>query len=266
VRAPEASTPVVQFIDSHAHLADAAFDSDRDAVVEAARVAGALAIVCIGASHHDAGVALALAARYPTSVQSTAGVHPHDASTYDAARDLEWIRASLDAGAVAVGECGLDYHYDHAPRDRQRVAFLDQLSLARETGRPVVVHTRDAEADTLAMVRDAGRDGIRGVLHSYTGGPGLAEAAVEAGWWVSFSGIVTFRNWTGDDVVRAIPAERILVETDAPYLTPVPVRGRRNEPRYIPHIVERLAVVRGTSIEIVGSQLTANARTFFSLP
>ncbi len=256
----------MQFIDSHAHLADPAFDSDRDVVVEAARAAGALAIVCIGASRHDASVALALATRYPGSVQHTAGVHPHDASTYDSARDLEWIRAGLDAGAVAIGECGLDYHYDHSPRDRQRAAFLDQLSLARETGRPVVVHTRDAEADTLAIVRDAGRDGIRGVLHSYTGGPALAEAAVDAGWWVSFSGIVTFRNWTGDDVIRAIPAGRILVETDAPYLAPVPVRGRRNEPRYIPHIVERLAVVRGTSAAVVGSQVTGNARTFFSLP
>ena len=129
------------------------------------------------------------------------------------------------AGAVAIGECGLDYHYDHSPRDRQRQAFADQLALAATVARPIIVHTRDAEADTRAMLRDAAHLGVTGVLHCFTGSRELAEAALDAGWYVSFSGIVTFGKWSGDDVVRAIPGNRLLVETDAPYLAPVPHRG-----------------------------------------
>ncbi len=150
-------------------------------MVRAAQDAGAVGIVCIGASREAATGAQSLAARFPRLVYHTAGVHPHDAASYDATRDREWIRAAIDAGAVAIGECGLDYHYDHSPRDRQRAVLLDQLALARATRRPVVVHTRDAELDMLEIVRDAGRDGIRGVLHSYTGGLALAEAACGAG-------------------------------------------------------------------------------------
>lgn len=253
------------FIDSHAHLADAAFDVDRDAVVRAAQAIGAVGMVCIGASRAAAADARILADRYTGLISFTAGVHPHDAATYDAARDLAWIRQAAAGGAVAIGECGLDYHYDNAPRDRQRAAFSDQIELARELARPVVVHTRDAEADTLAAVRTAAGWGVRGVLHCYTGTLALARAAVDAGWYVSFSGIVTFAKWTGDDVVRAIPDDRILVETDAPYLAPVPVRGRRNEPQFIPHIIARIASARGTTPDTISALVTANARRFFGL-
>jgi TatD DNase family protein len=253
------------FLDSHAHLTDPAFDGDRDAVVDAARDAGAAGIVCIGASRVDALAAEALGARYPGFVFATAGVHPHDAAAYDPARDGEWIRAAVARGAVAVGECGLDYHYDHAPRAAQRAAFDDQIAIAGELGRPVIVHTRDADADTAAMVRGAGSAGVRGVLHSFSGGPELAEAALAAGWLISFSGMVTFKNWAGDSAVRAVPDDRLLVETDAPYLAPVPIRGRRNEPKFVPHILARLAVVRGTTPEALGAITTANARASMGL-
>jgi TatD DNase family protein len=253
------------FIDSHAHLADAAFDVDRDSVVRAAQASGAVGMVCIGASQTAAADARMLAERYAGLIYFTAGVHPHDAATYDAARDLAWIRDAAVGGAVAVGECGLDYHYDNAPRDRQRAAFHDQIELARELHRPVVVHTRDAEADTLAAIRTAADRDVRGVLHCYTGTLALARVAVDAGWYVSFSGIVTFAKWTGDDVVRAIPDDRVLVETDAPYLAPVPVRGRRNEPQFIPHIIARIAAVRGVTPDALSALATTNARRFFGL-
>jgi TatD DNase family protein len=255
----------VAFFDSHAHLADAAFDTDRDAVVRAAAEAGAVGIVCIGESQSAAAGARSLSDRHPGLVRFTAGVHPHYAAGYDAARDRDWIGQAMAGGAVAVGECGLDYHYDNAPRDRQRAAFLDQLALAAAAGRPVVVHTRDAEADTMDVLRDAARAGVRGVLHCFTGSIKLAEAGLDAGWSVSFSGIITFAKWGGDDVVRAVPDDRLLVETDAPYLAPVPVRGRRNEPRYIPHVVARLAAVRKVATDDLALRLISNAQRFFGL-
>ncbi len=254
------------FVDSHAHLADPAFDADRDAVVRVAAEAGAVALVCIGESHVAADGARVLAARHPGLVYFTAGVHPHDAAGYDGERDRVWIGEALAGGAVAVGECGLDYHYDNAPRDRQRAAFVDQLAVAATAGRPVVVHTRDAELDTVDILEDAAGAGVGGVLHCFTGSMRLAEAGLAAGWSVSFSGIVTFAKWGGDDVVRAIPEDRLLVETDSPYLAPVPIRGRRNEPQYIPHVIARLAVVRGVPADDLSALLTANAQRFFGLP
>jgi TatD DNase family protein len=222
-------------------------------------------VVCIGASEDAAAGARILAGAYPGLIYFTAGVHPHDAAAYDAARDTLWIREAVTAGAVAIGECGLDYHYDHAPRDRQRAALYDQVAIAHELARPVVVHTRDAEDDTLNAVREAGNRGITGVLHCFTGTVRLASAALDAGWYVSFSGIVTFNKWSGDDVVRTVPDDRILAETDAPYLAPVPVRGRRNEPRFLPHTIARIAAVRSTSPERIAELTTANAKRLFGL-
>ncbi len=224
-----------------------------------------MGLICIGESRAAATRARTLAGRYPSLVSSTAGVHPHDAATYDASADREWIQAAVEDGAVAIGECGLDYHYDNSPRERQRGAFADQLALAAALDRPVVVHTRDAEPDTRALIEDAAPLGVRGVLHCYTGSIALAEAAMAIGWYVSFSGIVTFAKWNADDVVRAIPRDRLLVETDAPYLAPVPVRGRRNEPQFVPHIVSRLATVRGETATELALATTQNARRLFGL-
>ena len=253
------------FVDSHAHLADPAFDDDRDAVIARAREAGALAIVCIGESVTRARTASEIAAAHPGFVWFTAGVHPHDAAEFDPSADVNAIRALIDIGAVAVGECGLDYHYDHSPRDLQRRAFGSQLALAKETGRPVVVHTREAEADTRAMVVEAGTEGVRGVLHCYTGSHDLAEAALGVGWYVSFSGIVTFKKWSDDALIRLVPRERLLLESDSPYLAPMPNRGKRNEPAWVAHTTARVATVRGESVESLGAACAENARRLFNL-
>jgi TatD DNase family protein len=254
------------FFDSHAHLADPAFDADRDEAVERSRAAGAAGVVCIGESIAAAHRARELAGRHPGYVWFTAGVHPHDAAGWDEARDGAAIREQLAAGAVAVGECGLDYHYDHSPPALQRRAFAGQLALAAETRCPVVVHTREAEEDTRALVLEAAAAGVRGVLHCYTGSHALAEAALGAGWYVSFSGIVTFKKWTDESLLQLVPNERLLAESDSPYLAPVPYRGKRNEPAWVEHTVARLARARGSAPDAVGALVTENARRLFDLP
>jgi TatD DNase family protein len=253
------------FIDSHAHLADPAFAADVDAVIARARLTGAEAIVCIGESVASAERARAIAELHAGVVWFTAGVHPHDAASFDAARDGGALRSLLASGAVAVGECGLDYHYDHSPRELQRRAFGAQLALAAESRLPVVVHTREAEDDTRDMIGEAASAGVVGVLHCFTGSVALAEAAIHAGWYVSFSGIVTFKKWTDEALLRLVPGDRLLVESDAPYLAPVPHRGRRNEPAWVSFTVARLAAARGTEPATLGATVAANARRLFGL-
>jgi TatD DNase family protein len=253
------------FIDSHAHLADAAFAGDRDAVISRARDAGAAAIVCIGESVDAAAMAAEYAANYAGFVFATAGVHPHDAATFDAERDIPKLRAFIQKGAVAVGECGLDYHYDNSPRAAQRAAFSAQVALAQETKRPVIVHTRDAEDDTRAAIAEARSVGVIGVLHCYTGTRSLAEFAIAAGWYVSFSGIVTFKKWTDDDLIRMVPRDRLLVESDSPYLAPVPYRGKRNEPAWVAHTLRKIATVRGDDPPELGNATAANTQRLFGL-
>ena len=253
------------FVDSHAHLADPAFAVDVDVVVGRARTTGAAAIVCIGESPDAADRAREIARRFPGFLFYTAGFHPHDAERFDPQRDVARLREHLASGAVAVGECGLDYFYDNAPRVAQRRAFEAQIALAAETRRPIVVHTRQAEDDTTALVAAAAQAGVRGVLHCFTGTAALAEHAVASGWFVSFSGIVTFRKWTDDDLLRIVPDDRLLVESDAPYLAPVPHRGTRNEPAYVSLTLARVAVARGVTADVLGSQTVRNAAALFGL-
>ena len=253
------------FADSHVHLADAAFDADREEVIKNARRAGAQALICIGESPDAADRARDIASGHPGLVWHTAGMHPHEASGFDLVRDLDRVRAHVAAGAVAIGECGLDYHYDNSPRDVQRAVFDAQLRLAAETGRPVVVHTREAVDDTAAMVREAGQNGVRGVLHCFTGPASLAEVALSVGWFVSFSGVVTFRKWEDDGLIRSIPDDRILVESDAPYLAPVPFRGKRNEPAHVALTLSKVANARGVDPEEFGRVLVGNTARFFDL-
>ncbi len=255
----------MRFLDSHAHLADPAFDPDRNEVIGRARAAGAVAIVAIGESLAAAARAREVAAAHPKYVYFTAGVHPHDAASFDPARDPGAIRAEVEQGAVAIGECGLDYHYDHSPRELQRRAFAAQLALAAETRRPVIVHTREAEDDTTAMMREAGAAGIGGVLHCFTGSHALAHAALDSGWYISFSGIVTFKKWHDDDLVRLVPDDRLLVESDSPYLAPVPDRGKRNEPAWVARTVGRIAMVRAVAPDLIGEQCVLNAVKLFGL-
>lgn len=256
---------MARFIDSHVHLGDPAFDDDREAVIERARLTGAQALVCIGESLGAAERAERIAQAHPGFVRFTAGVHPHDAASFDPVSDPPRIREFIQRGAVAVGECGLDYHYDHSPREQQRRAFAQQLAIAAEARVPVVVHTREAVDDTIAMVREAGRAGIGGVLHCFGGPASLAEVAIEAGWYCSFSGIVTFKKWDDDPLIRLIPEDRLLIETDAPYLAPVPHRGKRNEPAFASLTLARVAHARGVTAEHLGACTTDNAVRFFAL-
>ena len=254
-----------QFIDSHAHLADPAFDADREEVIRRARDAGARAIVCIGESLEAAARAQRIAEAHGGFVYWTAGIHPHDAASFAPERDLQPLEALLRTGARAVGECGLDYHYDNSPRESQRETFVAQLDIAQRLKLPVVVHTRDAEDDTRSLVLAAARRGVVGVLHCYTGSRALAMDAVDAGWYVSFSGIVSFKSWADEGLLRMIPNERLLAESDSPYLAPVPNRGKRNEPAWVSLTIARLAAARDTTPDALGALVAENARRLFAL-
>ncbi|MGH7550373.1 MAG: TatD family hydrolase [Gemmatimonadota bacterium] len=257
------------FFDSHSHLQDPAFDGDREEVLARAWHAGVREIAVIASDPDSAASARALAAREPAAASPrlywTAGLHPHDAVRWD--KDVrEAILEHLDAGALAVGETGLDFHYDSSPRDRQRDAFAGQLAIARERDLPVVVHSRDAEDDTLEVIADSELPPERVVLHCFSGSLAMLERAAEAGHYVSFSGMVTFRSFAAGTLVGRVSADRLLAETDAPYLAPVPHRGTRNEPAFVVETIARLAELKGTDVTAMGALTRANARRFYGLP
>ncbi len=253
------------FADSHAHLADSAFVDDVDDVIVRARAAGARALICIGESPTAALRAQALAARHVGEMFHTCGVHPYDAMTWDASRDADAIREAVARGAVAVGECGLDSTYEHASMVQQRHVLEAQCELAAELQRPLVLHTRGAETETLEFLHLARTAHVRGVLHCFTGSHSLLAAGLDAGWYVSFSGIVTFSKWSDDDAIRLVPSDRLLVESDAPYLAPVPHRGTRNEPAFVARTLARIAAVRDTDLETLGYQTLVNTARFFGI-
>jgi TatD DNase family protein len=248
-------------VDTHCHLGDESFDPDRDAVLSRAREAGVGHIVVIADSLASSRIALELAVQ--PGLSATAGVHPHQASSWSP--DIASRIAGLltDPAVVAVGETGLDYHYDHSPRPTQRAVFAAQLALATELTLPVVVHAREADEDIAAMLLEWGSRIPAVVLHSFSSGPRVAEAGMAIGAYFSFSGMVTFRSWTLADVVAQCPADRLLLETDAPYLAPVPHRGKRNEPAYVRHVAQRIADIRGVTVREVTAQTTANAGRCF---
>ncbi|MFQ5746994.1 MAG: TatD family hydrolase [Gemmatimonadota bacterium] len=253
----------MRLFDSHLHLTDGAFTDDRDEVVARARAVGVEEMVTVATTPEDAATALALA-RATDGAWSTAGLHPHEADALDETAVGTVRRLAAEPEVVAIGETGLDFHYDHAPRGRQAAAFETQLGLAAELGLPVVVHSREADAETeAAIVRFAGR--VRGVLHCFTGGRGLLDRALEADWFVSFGGIVTFRNFDAADNVARVPDDRLLIETDSPYLAPVPRRGRRNEPANLPHTCARIAAMRGVTPEALAERTRRNARSFYAI-
>ncbi|MGH7564107.1 MAG: TatD family hydrolase [Gemmatimonadota bacterium] len=258
-----------RFFDSHCHLQDPAFDGDRDLVLARAWNAGVREIVVIASDPDSAESARALVGRESAEaiprLYWTAGLHPHDAVRWDAGLG-EAILAHLEAGALAVGETGLDFHYDNSPRDRQREAFAGQLAIARERDLPVVVHSRDAEEDTLEALALSKVSPERVVLHCFSGSLPMLERAVEAGYYVSFSGMVTFRSFAAGTLVGRVPVDRLLAETDAPYLAPVPHRGTRNEPAFVVDTIARLAELKGTDVTAMGALTRANARRFYGLP
>jgi TatD DNase family protein len=245
-------------VDTHCHLGDARFDDDRADVVERARRAGVGHVLVVADTDAATATAIQLASDYRLS--ATAGVHPHEASTWCPAV-AESIERALDEDVVvAVGEVGLDYYYDNSPREQQRLAFAAQLELASRCSLPAVVHSREADAEMAAMLRDSD---ARVVLHSFCSGPVVLQAGLDRDCYISFSGMVTFRNWDDAESLRAVPSDRILIETDSPYLAPVPHRGKRNEPAFVAAVAAKVAELRGVTVEELARQTTANATRCF---
>jgi TatD DNase family protein len=258
-------------IDSHCHLADAIFEADLHETVSRARAAGvtsALVILAAG-DGEEARRGGTVRALWP-GVGFAVGVHPHQASQCadERGRANGLIRDAFRIGDVlAVGEIGLDYHYDFSPRDVQQRVFIEQIHTARSLGRPVVIHTREADDDTFEILKAEGGGELRGVFHCFTGGPDRARRALDLGFHLSFAGILTFA--TADDLRAAAaltPDDRLLVETDSPFLAPVPFRGKRNEPAHVARVVETLAAVRGRPAQFVEELTDANFIQLFGLP
>lgn len=247
-------------IDTHCHLADPAFGDDRDAVVARMHAAGVMQAVVIESVTAQLEQTLDWASQYPELVVAT-GCHPHDALTWDTALAERMCRAWSHPLVRGAGEMGLDYHYDHAPREVQRNVFAAQLALAVAAEMPVVIHAREADADVAAILCEQPAATV--ILHSFSSGPHLRDAGLREGWYFSFSGMVTFRSWTQQDTMRAVREDRLLLETDAPYLAPVPHRGRRNEPAYVPAVAATLAEVRGVPVHEIAATTSTNARRLF---
>jgi len=256
----------MKLIDTHCHLAHDRLHSQVETVLDRARSAGVMACICAAGCPRESQAATALAKKH-RDVYCTAGVHPHDAA--GAGEDYLQCIESLAAEArnVAIGEIGLDYHYDFSPRNTQRRVFAEQLALARKLGKPVVIHTRDAFDDTLAVLAEADIDPSRAVFHSFTEAQPQVRKALQLGAMISFSGIITFKNASYlSQAARGVPDDRILIETDAPYLCPEPVRKMKtNEPANVVHVATCLAAVRNTSPERLAELTTANAVRFFDL-
>ena len=257
-------------VDSHCHLADDAFAGDLADVVARAKAAGVATALCIlSADEPDELAQVARVAAAWPEVKFAAAVHPHRAGTY-AGRPLDAAKATRETadrcGAVAIGEIGLDYHYDFSPRDVQREVFAAQLDVARERGRPVVIHTREAAADTYAVLAQAGRGEVRGVMHCFGGTTEEARQALDLGFFISLSGILTFPKAQAlRELARFLPEDRLLVETDAPFLAPVPHRGKRNEPAWVAATLDTLAASRGVPGETMAAVLARNFATLFAV-
>lgn len=253
-----------RLIDSHAHLDDPRFDPDRDDVLDRARAAGVIAILTIGTDLPSSERAAALAGARD-DLWATAGVHPHEAAKFD---DADWPRLQAlwaQPRVRGVGEAGLDYFYDFSPRDRQQAVFRRQLEACGEVGLPIVIHVRDAYEDAFRLMAEVGLP-AGGVLHCFTGGPAECERALELGLYVSIPGIVTFKN--GENIrasVPLIPDDRLLVETDSPYLAPIPHRGRRNEPAFVVETARRVAELRGRTLGELADLTRENTCRLFGL-
>ncbi|ENA30670.1 MULTISPECIES: TatD family hydrolase [Pseudomonas] len=257
----------MKLIDSHCHLDRldlTAHNGSLDAALEAARERGVGHFLCIGVSAENAADVKTVAERYP-DVHCSVGIHPLDVSA-EKEPALEWLLRELDhPRVVAIGETGLDYHYEPESAELQKQSFRLHLEAGRITGKPVIVHTREARADTLALLREADLTAA-GVLHCFTEDWEMAKAALDLGFYISLSGIVTFRNAEAlREVARQVPADRLLVETDSPYLAPIPYRGKPNLPQYVREVAEFLASVRGVELEALAEQTTENFYRLFPL-
>jgi TatD DNase family protein len=248
-------------VDSHCHLDHKQFAGEVEALLDRAKAAGVEHFLTIGTGDGPPilDVAVRLAERFP-NVWATVGVHPHDASKVDCQTFDELRALSRHPKVVGIGEIGLDYHYDFSPREKQSEVFLEQLRIAKEAGKPVIIHTREAWEDTIAVLKGPG------ILHCFTGDAQQARTAVDLGFHLGFGGVLTFpKSEALREAARIVPEDRLLVETDCPYLAPVPFRGKRNEPAYVAHTVRKLAEVRGVSEDDIARATTTNFQNLFGL-
>ena len=268
---PSAGSPSsAVFIDSHAHIDGAEYDEDREAVIERARHAGVRAILNVGTGDPHSGAlerAIELAEKH-NDIYAALGTHPHDARLFDD-RAEKRIRSLIQGSSrvIAWGEIGLDYHYDNSPRDVQRKVFRRQLVLARDAGLPVIIHTREAEEDTIEILRAEWNDpALRGIMHCFSGSLSLAKATLDLGFLISFAGVLTFKN-AGDlrEIAAHVPLDQLLIETDCPYLSPVPFRGRRNEPANVLEVARVIATIHGRTPEDIGQITAGNFTELFQL-
>ena len=256
-------------VDTHTHLDDARYNDDREAMLTRAKEVGVEAFITIGCDLVTSRSAVALADQYPF-IYASIGVHPHEVrhiqdNWYDDFRQL-----AKNKKVVAYGEIGLDYHYNHSSPKEQRERFREQLQLARELTLPVIIHTREAQEDTIAILRDENVSEIGGVFHCFSGDAWLAKDALDLGFYLSFSGILTFQNATMlRDIAKTVPLDRLLIETDCPYLTPAPHRGKRNEPAFVSFVAQKLAEIRtdtpGMSVDRIEFITTQNAKRLFKI-
>jgi len=257
-------------IDSHTHLDDARYDGDREAVLSRAQQAGVETFITIGCDLATSKAAIDLASRYPF-VYATIGVHPHEVKHIGDDWYDELRRLAKHPKVVAYGEIGLDYHYNYSPPKLQRDRFREQIGIARDLGLPIIVHTREAQEDTIAILKEERAQKVGGVFHCFSGDAWLAKDALDLGFFLSFSGVITFQNATMlRDILKTVPMDRLLIETDCPYLTPVPHRGKRNEPAYVRHVAEKIAEIRAerdaVTAEEIGVITSQNARRLFKIP
>lgn len=254
------------FIDTHTHLDDARYDNDREPVIARAREAGVEAFVTIGCDLTTSRAAVALAEQYPF-VYASIGIHPHEVKHIKDDWYDEFRRLVKNKKVVAYGEIGLDYHYNHSSLSDQRVRFREQVQLARELKLPLIIHTREAQQDTITILREEKASEVGGVFHCFSGDAWLAKDALDLGFYLSFSGIVTFQNASMlRDIAKTVPLDRLLIETDCPYLAPVPYRGKRNEPAYVVQVADKLAALHGTlSSQEIAAHTTANAKRLFKI-
>ena len=252
------------FFDTHAHYDDERFDNDRDAVLKSLPEAGIGAVVNPGCTADSSRAAIALAERYDI-VYAAVGLHPENCAGADEADFAALEALAAHPKAVAIGEIGLDYYWKEVPRDLQKEVFRTQLQLAKVLDLPVIVHDREAHADCLAIVREF--PGVRGVFHCYSGSAEDAKTLVKLGWHLSFTGTITFKNARkAPEVIAAVPLERIMVETDAPYMAPTPFRGKRCDSRYVYRMAETIAEIKGLTPAEVEQATTENGKALFAIP
>jgi TatD DNase family protein len=253
------------FADSHCHLNYKGLVEDQPAVLARARAAGVVAMLNISTREAEWDEVIGLAAREP-DVWASVGIHPHEADAHPDVQTATLVARSGHPRVVGIGETGLDFYYDHSDRERQRASFRAHIGAARETGLPLIVHTREAEADTAGILgEEMAKGAFTGVIHCFTASRAFAEEALALGFYISLSGIVTFKNATElQETAKTIPAERLLIETDSPFLAPVPHRGRPCEPAFVADTARFVAALRGVPVEALGEQTAANFRTLFA--